>query len=504
MCLTLALLFAFQLPSGASAAPASLQYRAPIEIVGNSAFTSANGVVSGSGTASDPYVIEGYSIAANLTPGITISNTNAHFIVRNCNIQGTWLYAGIMLQNATNGRVENNTISRCLDGVVIYSSTKISVLNNSISDSSYGVRAESSSNNTISGNTLTDNVIGAFLSMSDANNVSNNVLTNSSQGIHLFSSSGNTVSNNKLTDTDEGITLSISNNNAVKNNLLINTTQGISLFFSSSNTVTGNTIVKGPKSISVDSLSTNNTISNNTFLDELAKQNASLSLQPSASSVNVGTAITLSGSLAPAQPGTVSIYLSINGSAATLLSNETLVGGAFSRGFNLTQAGTYSFYAYWAGNDAYNPARSPNVTVTATSPQKATPVITISASKTSVTLGAGQVVIPITGSISPFVSPAQITIRVTSPSGQVTSIPVNATASTFSANVTVDKAGTWSIQVQLAGNDAYNPASSSVMSISVQEAQPAGGDNTMLFAAAGVVVAAAVVAALFFLLKKRK
>ncbi len=227
-------------------------------------------------------------------------------------------------------------------------------------------------------------------------------------------------------------------------------------------------------------------------------------MQSSASSANVGTAITLSGSLASAQPGTVSIYMSVNGSAAALLSNETLVGGDFSRAFNLTQAGTYSFYAYWSGNDAYNPATSPSVTVTATSPQKATTAIAISASKTSVTLSGSQEVVVITGSISPFVSQTQITIRVTSPSGQVTSIPVNATSSTFSANVVVDKAGTWSIQAQLPGNEAYNPASSSVLSVSAQAAQPAGGDNTMLFAAAGVVVAAVVVAALFLLLKKRK
>ncbi|MEN3025642.1 MAG: NosD domain-containing protein [Candidatus Methanosuratincola petrocarbonis] len=478
-----------------------------MEIVGNSAFTSANGVVGGSGTASDPYIIEGYAISANLTPGIAISNTNAYFVIRNCNIQGTWLYSGIMLQNATNGRVENNTITGCLDGIMIYYSSKIDVLNNSVSDSSYGVRSEYSGNNTISGNTFTDNAIGIFLSStSSGSNVSYNVFTNSSQGVYLFSSGSNTVSNNRLTYTDEGISLFYSDNNAVKNNLLVSTTEGISLFFSSNNIVTGNTIVEGPKSINVDPLSTGNTINNNTFLDELVKQNASLSLQSSAASTGVGTAVTLSGSLVPAQAGTVSIYFSINGSAATFLANATLSGGSFSKTLNLSQVGTYSFYAYWAGNDNYNPATSPTVNVASlpAQTQKVTPTVTISTFKTSVTLGSGQEVITITGSISPFVAPAQISIRVTSPSGQVTTKTVNATSSTFSTDFTVDRAGSWSVQAQLQGNDAYNQASSSSLSLSVQAAQAEGGDNSAVFIGVGVVAAVAVIAGIFLALKKRK
>jgi len=57
-----------------------------IVIPSNSGFIPANGVTQGSGTPSDPYVIEGWDIDASgvdVGGGIWISNTTAHFIVRN-------------------------------------------------------------------------------------------------------------------------------------------------------------------------------------------------------------------------------------------------------------------------------------------------------------------------------------------------------------------------------------------------------------------------------------
>src|SRR5439155_9635548 len=52
-------------------------YQGTIFIDGNGNFTPASGVVGGSGTPSDPFVIAGWTIIASSGPGIQIRNTNA-------------------------------------------------------------------------------------------------------------------------------------------------------------------------------------------------------------------------------------------------------------------------------------------------------------------------------------------------------------------------------------------------------------------------------------------
>src|SRR5438094_9622844 len=58
----------------------------PIVIDGDSGFTSANGVTGGSGTASNPYIIDGWNISSSgccsSVPGISINNTSAYCVIR--------------------------------------------------------------------------------------------------------------------------------------------------------------------------------------------------------------------------------------------------------------------------------------------------------------------------------------------------------------------------------------------------------------------------------------
>ncbi len=63
--------------------------RGPISIVGDGDFTSENGVVGGSGTPDDPYIIEGWEISADEQTGIFITETTKYFIIRNCHIYST-------------------------------------------------------------------------------------------------------------------------------------------------------------------------------------------------------------------------------------------------------------------------------------------------------------------------------------------------------------------------------------------------------------------------------
>lgn len=116
----------------ATAPPAALANRGPILIDGNAAFTAANGVAGGSGTASDPYAIEGWEISAAASDAISIRNTDAHFVLRNLSVHSDgYSYAGIRLYQVTNGYLENNLVYDCAPALVIDLSTNVTVADNS-------------------------------------------------------------------------------------------------------------------------------------------------------------------------------------------------------------------------------------------------------------------------------------------------------------------------------------------------------------------------------------
>ena len=58
----------------------------PICIDGDLEFTLANGVIGGSGTENDHYIIEDWDINASTANGIYIGNTTAYFTIRDCHV----------------------------------------------------------------------------------------------------------------------------------------------------------------------------------------------------------------------------------------------------------------------------------------------------------------------------------------------------------------------------------------------------------------------------------
>ena len=112
----------------------SLQPHAPILIDGNSAFTVENGVTIGSGTLSDPFVIQGLVIAGgSKTPGILISNTNAYFVIRNIFVYSTdYYFNGISLANVTNGAIEDSRIGFYSTNLAVFSSRNILLSGNDV------------------------------------------------------------------------------------------------------------------------------------------------------------------------------------------------------------------------------------------------------------------------------------------------------------------------------------------------------------------------------------
>ena len=84
--------------------PSTLQPRGPIAILMNTDFTAANGVRSGTGTSTDPYVIRDWSIDGSLYTTsqvmLWIESTNAYVVLENnriTNLAGTNQWEGIQL-----------------------------------------------------------------------------------------------------------------------------------------------------------------------------------------------------------------------------------------------------------------------------------------------------------------------------------------------------------------------------------------------------------------------
>src|SRR3989449_7762514 len=205
-----------------------------ILIVGNSGFTSANGVTGGTGTASDPYVIQGWNITVCWRCpyyGIEVANTTAYFKIFNVTVSSLITAqpaTGILLKNATNGRIDNSVVQDesvyCCGGIIVDSSTNIIVNTNNAEAGSCNnfsfcsvydtVGAYGSTNVTISGNSIRADTSGNVLGVKGSSNVSilnNTILMNGlppigapwapSNGI-VVSSSGNVkISQNTVRDS---------------------------------------------------------------------------------------------------------------------------------------------------------------------------------------------------------------------------------------------------------------------------------------------------------------
>jgi len=176
----------------------------------DSDFNATNGVTGGSGTASDPYVISGWSIEYQYVPAqISISNTRAYFVMRNVTAYGP--SNGITLSNVTNGRLENlesdgGAAYGSGTGVLVTSSNNIWITSLQVSSGGTpngggggpGIIIQSSSNILIANNTIPANV-GSDLTVSSSTNVTitGNYIGSSATGYGMDLSGVNvTVSQN--------------------------------------------------------------------------------------------------------------------------------------------------------------------------------------------------------------------------------------------------------------------------------------------------------------------
>lgn len=182
------------------------------------------GNCTGSGTYSDPYIIENLEIdGEGLGNCIFIENSTVYFKVENCTLFNSgYPYAGIFLSHVNNSQL----------------------IENDCSDNSKGIMLEYCNNNTILGNIANNNEnYGIYLDgRCYHNNISENIANNNDFGIYLYISSNNTVRGNSI------------NNNIV---------YGIYVLKSEQNEITGNYLNDNKYGIDINDFSYNNSFSGN-------------------------------------------------------------------------------------------------------------------------------------------------------------------------------------------------------------------------------------------------
>lgn len=94
----LALLLALATLQVPYVAEAATLPHAPISITSDAGFTAANGVVAGTGTPGDPYVISGWQIASASGTAILIQDTTVSYVVRGNILEGS---TGLRIRNAS-------------------------------------------------------------------------------------------------------------------------------------------------------------------------------------------------------------------------------------------------------------------------------------------------------------------------------------------------------------------------------------------------------------------
>ena len=246
---------------------ADLQSREPILIDGDDNFIPANGVVGGSGTENDPYIIENWVIDASSAHGIHIRNTTKHFIIRNVLVRNGYpSYNGIYFENVQNGRIENVISTNNANGIFLVSSSRNTISNSTVNGNYYGITFAYSSLNEILNNILEGNRYGLWIDSSSTNTISGNIVEYSTEvGIVFRTGQSSTVSNNIIRNNPFGIQIySNSSMNTISNNTVMgNSWYGIYVESSTYNTISKNTVVNGNRGIHLQSSSHYSKISNN-------------------------------------------------------------------------------------------------------------------------------------------------------------------------------------------------------------------------------------------------
>ena len=238
-----------------------------------------DGICTGNGTYSDPYIIEDLVIdGGGSGNSISIENSNVYFKIENCTLYNAdWgSDAGIGLLNVNNSQLIGNDCSYSQVGIVLgdvldysgggYNNT---ITGNIVNNNRGGMYLFDSYNSTISNNTANNNTwSGIYLVGSNYTVVSGNTMNDNNMcGINIGGGHNNLiVSGNTMNDNNmHGLWMHESFNNTISGNIMNNNNwSGICLIDSNYNIISGNTAIYNKECGIILFYSNYNTISGNT------------------------------------------------------------------------------------------------------------------------------------------------------------------------------------------------------------------------------------------------
>ncbi len=276
----------------------------PIYIANDLDFTLVNGVVSGNGTALDPYIIAGWEIQPGFSEGIYITGTTAYFVISDVYIHGTGVSNGIHFSYLAHGSIVNSTLNTNQVGIRLDDSNDITVANNNIDDQSdVGVRLDYSHDVRIINNTMNRDAYGVYAgydvrdifiidnTMDETDygglyvegsalryTVVGNLMRNNNWGYGIVldgAATDNYLADNNLSDNvDGGISITdVATTNIIRNNTVINSSTGYGIYLQQgdgnlieNNTVAGirdDAIYMGAQVSTGLNIIANNTVSDN-------------------------------------------------------------------------------------------------------------------------------------------------------------------------------------------------------------------------------------------------
>ncbi|MHA1719259.1 MAG: right-handed parallel beta-helix repeat-containing protein [Promethearchaeota archaeon] len=162
-----------------------------------------NGFINGSGTQNDPYILDSLIIDGNdqdtksYEPGILI-NYYAYYVIQNCIISnlgnGDQYLAGIEISNIDFYKIQNTTVTQCLNGIKISNGDNGTIYNNTIENcQNTGIMLTQSQieDNGSNGNKISNNVIRHITNCGDYWQ---------GNGIYVFKGSWNIIEHNIITE----------------------------------------------------------------------------------------------------------------------------------------------------------------------------------------------------------------------------------------------------------------------------------------------------------------
>ncbi len=254
--------------------------RSPIMIEDDSELTLANGVMSGSGTASDPFVIEGWEIDASSSTiaGIAVSNITSYLLIRNVYVHsGGATSFGIEVVNFTHCRIERSQLSGNYVGIGALMCDRLTVVNNTIGASeSGGVTVVQSNNSIVAHNLIVNNaVLGLSIAFSDSTLIENNTITgNSGAGVALVDTDMTMIINNVMEANQFGFEGVSANQTTMQNNQILNNSgAGIFGLLCTNSTFEFNTVAYSSPGLSATmAFSSDNLITSNNLISVITPQ----------------------------------------------------------------------------------------------------------------------------------------------------------------------------------------------------------------------------------------